>query len=180
LLARLRGADVVVGYRYQRADHWVRKMNAGAWNWLIRTLLGVRIQDLDCAFKLFRREVVEGLRLTAEGAGINAEIMAQCTHGGLRIEETPVTHYPRYYGAPTGAAVRVIMKAFRELPRLWRYRYAAPILIAPRVNLSHDTVLNGDSSAVITANGTSATDLESAVHNGSTLIKHVAVASLPE
>jgi hypothetical protein len=140
LLARLRGADVVVGYRYQRADHWMRKMNAGAWNWLIRTMLGVRIQDLDCAFKLFRREVVEGLRLTAEGAGINAEIMAQCTHGGLRIEETPVTHYPRYRGAPTGAALRVIVKAFRELPRLWKYRSNIPTF-EPKPVIGSETIV---------------------------------------
>jgi hypothetical protein len=130
LLAQLPGSDVVVGYRYQRADHCVRRLNAWCWNWLIRTMLGVQIRDLDCAFKLFRREVVDGLQLTATGAGINAEIMAQCTRAGLRIRETPVTHYPRYHGAPTGAALRVILRAFRELPRLWKYRYTSIALSA--------------------------------------------------
>lgn len=129
LLAQLKGSDVVAGYRFRRADHWVRRFNAWAWNWLIRTLLGIRVRDLDCAFKLFRREVVEALQLTATGAGINAEIMAQCARSGLRISETPVTHYPRYYGAPTGAALRVIARAFRELPGLWKYRTASPALV---------------------------------------------------
>jgi hypothetical protein len=129
LLAQLQGSDAVIGYRFERADHWIRCFNAWGWNWLIRTVLGVKIRDLDCAFKLFRREVVDALQLTARGAGINAEIMAQCVHAGLRVEETPVTHYPRYYGAPTGAAFRVIARAFRELPGLWKYRRATPALI---------------------------------------------------
>ena len=124
LLTRLDGADVVIGYRYNRADHWMRLFNAWAWNRLIRFVLGVRVRDLDCAFKLFRRFVTERLSLTSCGAAINAEILAQCVHGGLTIRETPVTHYPRYSGVPTGAAFKVILRAFRELPQLWKYRWA--------------------------------------------------------
>jgi hypothetical protein len=124
LLTHLEGADVVIGYRCQRADHWMRLFNAWAWNRLIRLVLGVRVRDLDCAFKLFRRSVTECLSLTSRGAAINAEILAQCVHGGLTIRETPVTHYPRYSGAPTGAALKVILRAFHELPALWKYRWA--------------------------------------------------------
>jgi hypothetical protein len=125
LLIGMEGSDVVVGYRYQRADNWVRRMNARAWGCLIRTVLGVRVKDLDCAFKLFPRRVVDELQLTATGAAINAEILVQCVQKGYRIREFPVTHYPRYHGAPTGAALRVIYKAFRELPRLWKYRFSS-------------------------------------------------------
>src|SRR5262249_33653939 len=75
--------------------------------------------------KLFRREVIDQIRMTATGAAINAEIMVQCVRGGLRIRETPVTHYLRYHGAPTGAALKVIYRAFRELPQLWKY-YSEP------------------------------------------------------
>jgi hypothetical protein len=127
LLTRLEGADVVIGYRYQRADHWMRLFNAWAWNRLIRFVLGVRVRDLDCAFKLFPRFVTERLSLSSSGAAINAEILAQCVHGGLTIRETPVTHYPRYSGAPSGAALKVILRAFRELPQLWKYR-RTPVL----------------------------------------------------
>lgn len=123
-LCRIKDGDVVIGYRYRRADPWHRRCNAWAWNRLVRAFLGVRVRDLDCAFKLFRREVVDGLRLTATGAAINAEILAQCVHGGRRIIELPVAHYPRYHGSPTGAAWRVIVRAFHELPRLGRYRPA--------------------------------------------------------
>ncbi len=129
LLAKLETCDVVIGYRYKRADPRHRLFNAWAWNRLIRFILGVKVRDLDCAFKVFRREVIEQLQLTATGAGINAEILAQCFRGGLRIEEVPVAHYPRSQGAATGAALRVILRAFRELPRLWKYRSTPPIVL---------------------------------------------------
>jgi hypothetical protein len=129
LLARLDGAEVVVGYRYCRADPWHRRLNAWGWNWLIRTVLGVWVRDLDCAFKLFRREIVDQLRLTATGAAINAEIMAQIVRRNVRLCELPVRHYPRYHGAPTGAALRVILRAFRELPRLWKYRFEPALAV---------------------------------------------------
>jgi hypothetical protein len=140
LLSQLPGSDMVAGYRFQRADNWIRRMNAWGWNWLIRLMLGLRIRDLDCAFKLFRREVIDSLQLTATGAGINAEIMAQCTRGGLRIREVPVMHYPRYHGAPTGAALSVILRAFRELPRLWKYRKASLTLNACTTEAARPTV----------------------------------------
>jgi glycosyltransferase involved in cell wall biosynthesis len=83
LLIRLEDNDAVIGYRYQRADNCVRKLNAWCWGQLIRIVLGVQVRDLDCAFKLFRREVVDCLELTSTGAAINAEILSQCVRGGL-------------------------------------------------------------------------------------------------
>jgi hypothetical protein len=131
LLARLDRQDLVIGYRYRRADSWMRSMNAWGWNLLIRVVLGIRVNDLDCAFKLFRREVVEALHLTATGAAINAEILVQCIRRGYRIAEVPVAHYPRAHGRQTGAALRVIARAFRELPQLWKYRTASPSMRQP-------------------------------------------------
>jgi hypothetical protein len=122
--------DVVVGYRYPRADPWYRSMNAFAWNRLIRLLFGVRVRDLDCAFKLFHREVLENIEMTANGAAINAEILAQVFRDRLRIKEVPVGHFPRYHGAPSGAGLKVIMKAFKELPQLWKYRSKPALLPA--------------------------------------------------
>jgi hypothetical protein len=122
LLTLLDGCDVVIGYRHQRADSWTRELNAWAWNRLIRFLLGVRVRDLDCAFKLFRREVIDRLHLTSAGAAISAEILMRCVGMGLQIRETPVSHYPRCHGAPSGARLQVILRAFQELPRLWKCR----------------------------------------------------------
>jgi hypothetical protein len=149
LLLHLTGHDMVIGYRYKRADVGLRKLNAWSWSQLVRLFLGFKIRDLDCAYKLFRREIVERLEMTSSGACINAEIMVQCSQAKLQIKEVPVMHYPRHHGAPTGAAIKVILRAFRELPDLRKYirepsdlssvvgtPAATPRPVSPRV-LSH-------------------------------------------
>jgi hypothetical protein len=122
LLAAYGPADVVFGYRYDRADTAMRSWNARCWNLLIRSLLGVKIRDLDCAFKLIPRWILEQIELCSDGACISGEIVTQCVHGGVRLAEVPVNHHPRYHGGATGARIDVIGKAFRELPGLWKYR----------------------------------------------------------
>jgi glycosyltransferase involved in cell wall biosynthesis len=118
LLARLSDNDFVVGYRRERVESLQRRLNAWAWGRLVRVMYGVRARDLDCAFKLFRREVIDRLRLTAGGACINAEVMCQCRRAGFRFAEVPVEHYPRRGGRATGSSLAVIARAFRELPRI--------------------------------------------------------------
>ncbi|HET6880089.1 MAG TPA: glycosyltransferase family 2 protein [Pirellulales bacterium] len=118
LLARLPGHDFVVGYRRCRVESLQRRFNAWAWGRLVRVAYGVETRDLDCAFKLFRREVIDRLRLTASGACINAELMCQCRRAGFRFAEVAVEHYPRVGGRATGSSWRVIARAFRELPRI--------------------------------------------------------------
>jgi hypothetical protein len=126
LLVDAHHADVVIGYRYCRAEKGMRRINARSWNWLIRCILGVRVRDLDCAFKLFPRRVVEHMQLTAQGACISAELLAHCSQGRLSIREVPVNHFPRLAGRSTGASFSVVAKAFRELPRVWKYRSISP------------------------------------------------------
>jgi hypothetical protein len=129
LLGQIDRHDVVLGYRHRRAETGMRRLNAWNWSQLVRAFLGVRVRDLDCAFKLFHREVIDQLEMTTTGACINAEILAQCIHGKLRMCEVPVNHYARCFGAPTGAAVKVIMRAFRELPGLKHYRTNPRLLV---------------------------------------------------
>lgn len=107
--------DIVVGYRANRADQWHRKLNAWAWNQLVRFLLGVKARDIDCAFKLFRRKVFDTIALNSNGAMVNTELLALAAKHGFTMKEVPVSHFPRKLGQQTGANLRVIMKAFREL-----------------------------------------------------------------
>lgn len=112
--------DVVVGYRARRRDPFIRLVNAKSWNLFIRLLLGVKIKDLDCAFKLFRRRVLDDLEITAGGATFSAELMARLQKKGLVFKEVPVTHLPRQAGNQTGAKFKVIVRAFKEVFRLYR------------------------------------------------------------
>ena len=111
-------ADLIIGYRIDRKDHPIRRLNAFGWRMLIWLLLGVNIRDVDCAFKLIRREVLESIDLTALGAVISAELLAKSKNKGFRIKEIGVSHFPRTSGAPSGGNLSVILKAFKELFQL--------------------------------------------------------------
>ena len=119
LAARVGEASVVVGYRANRQDNSVRKLNAWAWGRLQRFVFGIRVRDIDCAFKLFRREVIADMPMRSDGAFLSTEILARAMAAGHSIVEIPVHHYPRRAGAPTGARPGVILKAFREMAELW-------------------------------------------------------------
>ena len=112
--------DIVSGYRQNRRDRLIRKINAWGWGVLVRLLLGVGLRDVDSAFKLYRREIFDRIEMKSTGALIDAEILARAARLGYRIGEVPVRHLPRLAGQQTGANVRVILRAFRELFRLRR------------------------------------------------------------
>ncbi|MFL6543839.1 MAG: glycosyltransferase family 2 protein [Candidatus Udaeobacter sp.] len=112
--------DIVAGYRAKRQDPLYRRMNALGWNVLVRLVLRIKVRDIDCAFKVFRRSVFNHVQIRCVGAMVNTEILAQATQLGMRIREVEVTHLPRRHGRQSGANLRVILKAFGELCRLWR------------------------------------------------------------
>ena len=120
LLGALDGADIVSGYRAKREDHFVRKLNALGWNTLVRVLFGYLCHDIDCGFKLFRREILDHVTIISDGAMIDTELLAGARARGFRIAEVPVTHLPRVGGEATGANFKVIAKAFRDLARFRR------------------------------------------------------------
>ncbi|MGH7914493.1 MAG: glycosyltransferase family 2 protein, partial [Candidatus Binataceae bacterium] len=78
-------------------------------------LLGIGISDIDCGLKLFRRDLLDGIDLQARGAMISAELMAQLAGRGAKICEVDVRHLPRVTGEQSGASLKVIARAFREL-----------------------------------------------------------------
>ncbi len=120
LLDRLDGADIVSGYRSRRRDPLIRKLNALGWNTLVRLLFGYLCRDIDCGFKLFRREILDHVHIESDGAMIDTEFLAGAKARGYRIAEVPVTHLPRTAGEATGANPKVILKAFRDLVRFRR------------------------------------------------------------
>lgn len=112
-------ADAVAGYRRKRRDPAMRRLNAWGWNRLVRLLYYVPVRDIDCAFKLFRREALSGIDIESGGAMINTEIMVKLARSGCTIVEVGVTHFPRKGGAPHGAKLAVIVRALRELWRMY-------------------------------------------------------------
>ncbi len=115
LLPLMEQYDIVSCYRLNRRDSFVRKINAWCWTKLVCLLFGLKIRDIDCAFKLYKRAIFDKIELSSTGALIDAEILARAARKGYRIIQKGVHHYPRTAGVQTGAKWRVILRAFKEL-----------------------------------------------------------------
>jgi len=118
--------DIVAGYRAKRQEPLYRRINAPGWNVLVRLVLGIKLRNIDCAFKVFRRSVFDHVQIRYVGAMVNTEILAQATQLGMRIRKVKVSYFPRRQRKQSGTNVHVIIKAFRELCRPWKLRQVAP------------------------------------------------------
>ncbi|MCL5278614.1 MAG: glycosyltransferase family 2 protein [Planctomycetes bacterium] len=118
--------DIVCGYRLNRRDNFVRRMNGWLWTKMTCRLFSLRLRDIDCAFKLYKRAIFDDLKLESTGALISTEILARAARKGCRITERGVPHYPRIAGQSTGGNLKVILRAFRELWKLRRRILSEP------------------------------------------------------
>ncbi len=128
-LAEPDAPDVVVGYRIKRADPLIRTLYARAYRLANRIFFGLKVTDVDCACKLFRRESLEGLRVESGGAFFSAEMIIKLRAAGRTVVEVGVPHYPRTAGSATGAKPQVVFRAVRDFwllrLRMWANRKRA-------------------------------------------------------
>jgi glycosyltransferase involved in cell wall biosynthesis len=110
--------DVIAGYRVNRRDTASRRAIAYAWNVLVRMLFYVPVRDIDCAFKLFDRRVLDAIDIESVGAMVNTEMMVKLGRRGASIVEIGVTHRPRRAGEARGATPKVVARALREVVAL--------------------------------------------------------------
>ena len=119
-LQKQHNADIVSGIRVQDKDFsFYRKVLRWTWNTLVRALFGYLATDIDCGFKLFRRNILDKIGLTSYGAMIDTQLYAGARARNLKIVETPVIHLPRISGESTGGKLHVAVKALRELLLFW-------------------------------------------------------------
>lgn len=120
--------DIVAGFRMERSDPIHRRINAEIFNLSVRILFGVHLRDLDCAFKIFKGDLLRSLKLTSGGALLNAEMQAKLRRQGATIQQVGVPHHPRVAGTATGGSVKVIVKAMGGMVALWyrMHRYQPP------------------------------------------------------
>lgn len=119
-LAKIKKADLVLGYRKKRTDSFYRRILARTL-WLADwVLFGLKVKDVDCGFKLFKKEVVDKIgKLVTESAITETEFIVRAKKAGFKIAQVGVKHNPRIDGEQTGGRLKVILKAAIEGLKLW-------------------------------------------------------------
>lgn len=116
LLPVLTGADMVIGWKKNRKDSILRLFLARVFNIIIGVVFGVRMHDIDCGFRILRKEVVDFLLLQPWRLThcVAAELTVKARERGFRIAEVPITHFPREFGESRGLPTK-------KLPRIIFY-----------------------------------------------------------
>ena len=118
---KIENADIVIGHRKKRSDNPLRHILMNLLKIWDFVLFGFYFRDIDCGFKLFRKEALNKIMpLKSEGAMITTEILAKAKKKHLKILQVEVSHYPRIYGNQSGGNLRVILRAIRESLFLWK------------------------------------------------------------
>jgi glycosyltransferase involved in cell wall biosynthesis len=114
------GADLVIGYYLKRAVPFYRIWGSKLWELAVFLLLGLKVKDIDCGFKLIRKKVIDEIpRLEAErGPFISSELLIKAKKKGFKIVQLGVHHYPRRAGKATGASLKVVLSGLKDLIRL--------------------------------------------------------------
>jgi glycosyltransferase involved in cell wall biosynthesis len=118
-LLRVYDADIVSAYRFDRTGEGAKRAAySHAYNTLVKTVLRLRIRDVNFAFKLLRREVLDHVELVSEGSFIDVELLAKAQRRGFHIIQFGVDYFPRARGESTLSSPAVIVKILRELVSL--------------------------------------------------------------
>jgi len=114
-------ADLVIGYYKKRQVSNFKIVTSKIWELTIFLFFGLHVRDIDCGFKFINKTVIDKIpKLASErGAFISSEFLIKATRDRFKIVEIPVTHYPRTKGKGTGRDIKVILKSFLDLGKLW-------------------------------------------------------------
>lgn len=123
-------ADMVIGTRQGRAEGPRREIMSWGYNNLIRVLFGLNVRDINFAFKLFRRAILDQITLQSEGSFIDAELLIETHRAGFAIAELPIQYHPRVAGVSTLASSSVVRTLLRELRAYRRAARARPTQVS--------------------------------------------------
>ncbi len=111
----LENADILSGYVKKKAVTLSRKIQSRIYNSLIRLLFFVRIKDIDCAMKIYKRKVLDSMEIKSVSAFIDAEMLIRARRLGFNIAQFPVTHYERSKGIASGSKLSVIGSTVKDM-----------------------------------------------------------------
>lgn len=110
-------ADLVIGYYLERQVPFYRLWGSWLWELAVWLFFGLKVRDIDCAFKLINRSVIEKIpKLESQrGPFISSELLIKAKKAGFKFSQVGVHHYPRTAGAATGASLKVILSGLKDL-----------------------------------------------------------------
>jgi glycosyltransferase involved in cell wall biosynthesis len=111
--------DFVTGYKIRRADALHRVWIGETYRLAMRLFFNLVVSDVDCDFRLFRRNILEHISLQSDSGVICVELVRKVQLAGYRIVEVPVTHWPRRYGTSQFFCFRHLSRVFGGLFKIW-------------------------------------------------------------
>ncbi len=121
LLPYTKTYSVVIGYRKKRAEGLKRALIAKTLKVTMDILYRLHVKDIDCAFKIIKKDVLKDIYLVSTGAFTSTELLYRLKKKGHKFKELPVDHYKRKYGNPTGNSIKVMIKGIKETVTLYFY-----------------------------------------------------------
>jgi len=110
---------LVNGYKLERHDPAHRVWIGEVYNFCARLLFGIRIRDIDCDYRLIRRELLERIQLSSTSGAICVELVRKLELSGYEVAEVGVHHYPRQHGSSRFFRFRSLATTFLQLLKLW-------------------------------------------------------------
>jgi len=111
--------DIVNGYKLKRSDNRRRIVLGAIYKFLARWMFGLPIRDVDCDFRLIRREAIQSIELTSTSGVVCTEMVYKLRAAGYRFAETPVHHYPRLHGQSQFFTLRRVAQTGYDFFKLW-------------------------------------------------------------
>lgn len=118
-LAKTGVVDLIIGYRIKRKDPFLRKVLSWGYNSLAGFLFDLQVKDIDCAFKIFKKEIFKKIKIESNNFFVNTEILAKARFFKFKILEISVPHFPRKAGK-SSVSLKYIPLTLKELIRIRR------------------------------------------------------------
>lgn len=115
--------DFVTGFKLNRADSRLRQLVGSFYNQFVKKLFNLKIKDVDCDFRLFRRKILKGITFKTRSGAFDVEFIKKLQNRGVRFKEVPVHHYPRLFGQSQFFKPGRVIKSLWELGKICLERY---------------------------------------------------------
>ena len=109
---------LVNGYKLKRSDAWYRKVLGGIYTSIAKTVFRIRVRDVNCDFRLMKRNIFKTIKLNSKSGAIGLELIKKIELAGFKVIEYPIHHYPRIYGRSQFLNLQRIFQTITDLVRI--------------------------------------------------------------